>query len=133
MKKHVPEYGKLFKSKPKDEVAGKYRTEEGGHLLFRPIGQKAFARAARVMMDRGYKMTDAIADLSSIQMSLNTPPWEYVLWNPATKRINSKVSAPLPESILLFYVGQKPRRKGYDLLGEYRKALDNPEAELPSP
>ena len=133
LKEHIPEYQELFKSKPEEEVAGKYRTQEGGHLMFRPAGQKAFARAVRIAMDRGEKMEGAVIALSSVPMDLNAPPWQHVLWNPVTKRINSKVSVLLPESIFLHYVSQKPRSDKYNLLEEYRKLVDDPQAELPTP
>jgi len=131
LKGHIPEYQELFSSRPEEQVAGKYRTLEGGHLMFRPAGQKAFARAVRIMMDRGAGMRDAVAALSSVPMALDASPWQYVLWNPSTKRINSKVSALLLESVFLYYVGQNPRRDSYDLLDEYRKVVGDPQAELP--
>lgn len=132
LEEHIPEYEELFKSKPEDEIAGKYRTRDGGRLMFRPMGQKTFARAARIMMDRGNTMEDAIIALSSVAMDLNTLPWKHVLWLPNTRRMNSKMSPVLGESIFLYCVGQKPRRKSYDLLNEYRKVLGDLEAELPS-
>lgn len=133
LRKHIPEYRELFESKPEDKVAGRYRTQDGGHLMFRPLGQKTFARAVRVMMDRGSTMEDAVIALSSVPMDLNAPPWQYVLWNPSTKRINSKMSKVLGESIFLHYVGQEPRKKDYNLLEEYRKIMNNPQAQLPTP
>jgi hypothetical protein len=83
------------------------------------------------MMDRGINMTKAIAALSTVPMDLNLPPWRDILWNPQTKRINSKVSHLLPESILLHYVDQSPRHSDYDWLEEYRKLVKDAEAMLP--
>ncbi len=131
LEESIPEYRELFKSEPKDQVAGKYRTREGGHLMFRPAGQQAFSRAVRIMMDRGEKMEDAVIALSSVPMELNTPPWRHVLWNPGTKRINSKAGALLPEGIFLHCVSQKPRKTNYNLLGKYREVLDDLQADLP--
>jgi len=131
LKDNFPEYQELFNSNPQDEVAGKYR-DNAGHLMFRPIGQKAFAKVVRIMMDRSWVMKDAIASLASVPMALNEPPWKYVLWNPSTTRINSKVSSQLPESIFLYYIGEMPRKKNYNLLHDYRRTLDDQKAELPS-
>jgi len=124
------EYRELFASKPDDQVAGKYRTSTGGHLMFRPVGQQAFARATRTMMDRGMTMSQAVKQLSNAPMNLNSAPWAGVLWNNLTKRINSKLSPYLIDGLLLFYAGQKPRKSGYDLLTEYRKALGDQTANL---
>lgn len=130
LKQNIPEYDELFASEPEDHVAGKYRTDNGGHLMFRPAGQKAFASALRVMLDRNWSLEDGVKALAAVPMELSQPPWEYVLWNPSTKRINTKVSPLLPESIFLHYIGET-FRKNYALLREYRKILDNTEAQLP--
>lgn len=83
---HIAEYDELFSSKPEAEVAAKYRSKEGGHLMFRPAGQQAFARSTRTMMDRGCSMEEAVSQLSQVPMELAEPPWRDVLWNPSTKR-----------------------------------------------
>lgn len=131
LRDHIPEYKKLFESKPEERVAGRYRTASGGHVMFRPIGQKAFARAARIMLDRGRTLKEAVAALSSVPLNLNAAPWRKVMWNPSTRRVNSKVSSKLTESLFLHYVGQPPR-DDYPVLEEYRKVLDEPNAVLPS-
>lgn len=131
LRDYFPEYDELFSSKPEDEKAAAYRGESGGHLMFRPVGQKAFAQATRIMRDRGFQMEDAIAQLARAPMSLAARPWTYVLWNPHLQRVNSKVSGLLPEAILLFYAQQKPRKSDYDALGEYRKLLEDPGAVFP--
>lgn len=131
-----PEYQDLFQSQPDDGVANKYRHDEGGHLMFRPIGQKAFARAIKILMNRGMDMEDAVTVLSNAPMNLSEPPWRYVLWNPALRKINSKVSSLLPESILLCYAKEPPEIKSnrqYNLLTEYRKVVDDKSAEPPCP
>lgn len=130
LKNYIPEYQELFASSPAEAVAGKYRGN-GGHLMFRPIGQKAFAMAVRVLMDRNWPMENAIRSLSSVSMDLAVPPWRHVLWNPSTARVNSKVSSLLPESLFLHYVGEPSRKKKYSLLDEYRKTIDDQTAELP--
>lgn len=131
MKENIPEYAEFFNSGLEDEIAGKYRTSEGGHLLFRPLGQVAFSKAVRVIRNRGQSMEKAIEALSKVPMDLNSPPWQYVLWHPGLKQINNKVSRLLLESLLLYQVGHPPRQSKYQLLNEYRKVLDDPKVELP--
>lgn len=77
-------------------------------------------------------MRDGVARLARTPMELNEAPWQYVLWLPSQSRINTKVSPLLPESILLYFVGEKPRKKGYSLMEEYRKILGDPMAMLPA-
>jgi len=128
--KQFSEYRELFDSAPKDHIAAKYRSSNGGHFMFRPAGQQAFARATRTIMDRGISMAKSVEALSRCPMSLASPPWSGVLWNTATRRISSKTSKLLIDGLLLHYAGQKPRKSDFDLLEEYRKVLGDPSARL---
>lgn len=130
---YIPTYQELFKSQPEEEVAGKYRAN-GGHFMFRPLGQQAFARAVRIMMDREISMQKAVADLSRVPMSLNEAPWLGVHWDKHTNRIIRNISKEFTEGILLYLVGQQPRNPGrINLLELYRSYLGDPNAELPPP
>jgi DNA sulfur modification protein DndB len=133
LKENIEEYNELFQSNPEDKIAGKYRTKYGGHLMFRPLGQQTFARAVRVMVERGIDLKQAIAALSRVPMELSAEPWIFVLWNPGTSRVNSTISKVLVESLFLHLVGHFPKNRNYDLLEQYRKVMNNPEAELLKP
>lgn len=133
LKMHVPAYQEFFDSDIEKQIPGKYRTEQGGHLMFRPAGQQAFAKTVRTMLERRNNMETVVAKLSSVPMQLNEKPWEYVLWNPSTKRINATVSKVLLENLFLYLVGEKPRDKNYDLLSRYRDILNDQNAQLPPP
>ncbi len=128
----IPAYDELFNSKPEENIAEKYR-QERGHLMFRPAGQIALARATRVMMDRGESMASAINMLTRVPMDLKDEPWRNVLWNPGTGTINNRVSMVLVESLLLHMVRHSPRGSRYNLLENYRAQLDNQQIELPAP
>ncbi len=130
LKEYISEYQEVFDSQPHEKIVSKYRTQDGGHLMFRPLGQKTFARVVRIMMDRGTEMRLAVQTLSAAPMILNNAPWKHVLWNPTLQRINSKSSDLLREGIFLYYIRQNPR-KNYDVITEYKKVVDNPQAELP--
>lgn len=78
-------------------------------------------------------MEDAITILSDAPMNISNPPWRYVLWNPTLRKINTKVSPLLSESIFLCYAKEPPKNKQYNLLAEYRKAVDDPSAVFPCP
>ena len=129
LKNHIKEYGELFSSSPAPEVAGKYR-ENGGHLMFRPAGQQAFARAVRIMMDRSWTMKKAVTNLAKTPMTLNTAPWRGILWNANEEKMNTKISPLLTEGILLNKIGQPSRNQDFNVLDEYRKVLGNDKAEL---
>jgi DNA sulfur modification protein DndB len=130
IRKWVPEVSKATDAPPEAGVAGQYRTATGGHLLFRPIGQTAFAQAARVLIDRGQTISSAVATLARLPMSLAAPPWMYVFWDPIKQSILRPKPA-LTRNLLLHVVGQRPFPSGYDLLQEYRSAVKSELAELP--
>lgn len=90
LKKRIPPIGKVCVSEPAAELAAKFRRTDGGHLLFRPVGIKAFARAARIMMDRGNTADEAVARLAKIPLELESELWREVLWRPETKIMLTK-------------------------------------------
>ena len=53
LRESVLEIKKVTDSKPEDSLAHKFRTKQGGHILFRPVGMKAFAMATRILVNRG--------------------------------------------------------------------------------
>jgi len=58
------------------------RSDEGGHLLFRPVGLIAVARAFDALLRAGWQRQDAIRRLARIPMELDTAPWAGVIWDP---------------------------------------------------
>ncbi|GAB4407832.1 MAG: hypothetical protein Fur0044_00920 [Anaerolineae bacterium] len=131
LKEYIPAYSELFYSKPEDRIAGKYRNSEGGHIMFRPVCQLAFARAVRIIRDRGQSMENAVKALSQVPMDLNAPPWQHVFWNPTQKTMNTKSSKWLTEGLFLHQVGHSPRKiQGKNLSAEYRRVVGD-KAELP--
>lgn len=127
--KHVPELNKVTKAKKKKTLAGHYR-KEGGHLLFRPVGQHAFGSAIRVMLDSGHNLEDAVKSLSRMNMYLTSEPWRKVLWNPSTKNILSKYKK-LAQNLFLYMANEKLSSSNYDLLKTYRSVIDDETALLP--
>ncbi len=124
LRKFVPEVKEVTDKPPEKGLAGKYRNIDGGHLLFRPNGQKPFVRAVRVLMDRGAKIEDAVQALSKVPLLLTSKPWIYVLWNSGNVITNNDV---LAQNLFLYMVGHSPgtNNKSYDLQESYQKALDD--------
>jgi DNA sulfur modification protein DndB len=56
----------LKKSSVSDEVAGKYRHRDGGHMFFRPIGLLIYIRALRKLIDSGSELKNSINRLSKV-------------------------------------------------------------------
>jgi len=117
-------------SRPEDNVAGRYRTENGGHLLLRPAGLIAFAKAVRILVDQGQSMKAAVTLLSKVPLDLTEAPWDGVLWKSSSKTMILK-NGKLSVSLFLHLTGYKALNKGYSLLENYRKAIGDETARLP--
>lgn len=130
LKKHNSPIRRVLSSNPENEIAGRFRTERGGQLLFRPVGLQSFAKAARVMVDRGEEIEEAVARLTAIPLLLTDEPWVGILWNDSTKTMILK-HARLAVNLFLYMVGEESNPRTFELLTRYRKALEKPEKELP--
>lgn len=79
----VPEYIDVFQKG--NGEPGHYRTTDCNHLLFRPAGQRAFARSLQLLVARNIPLLDAVKILLQSEMSILNEVWHHVLWSPVTK------------------------------------------------
>lgn len=119
LREHVPAFGDVMGSDPIEEKAFKFRHPKGGHMLFRPIGQLAFARVLSVLQGRGVPLSESVAYLCRGPLQLTDIPWDHVLWDSGTDRIIS-ANRPVAQELLLHMVGHEPHRAGFDLRGTYQ-------------
>lgn len=131
LRTYVRPMAEAIGSEPADRIAGKYRNDAGGNILFRPVGQTAFARAVRILMDRDFSLDEAVSALSQTTLALDQPPWAGVLWDPG-RRAMLRNKAVLSESLFLHMVGQDPRRARFNIESEYRDAIGDPSASMDS-
>ena len=129
LKEYVPEMSESLGSNPTMQVAAKHRRRDGGHILFRPVGQEAFARALRTLLDRDIPIQQAIKALSSTQLMLNGAPWTHVMWDPSRKAMN-RTYQKLAESLLLHMVHEPLADPKFHLEAAYQSAVGDPSAKL---
>ena len=120
LKRHVPPVREVCASDPAAELAANYRNAEGGHLIFRPVGLKAFAKATRILIDRGETADKAVTKLSKVNLQMSAGLWEDVVWRPQTKTVLHKY-VRLAQNVLLREVGAKPDAKKYSVTDEYKR------------
>lgn len=132
LREHVKPISRVLTSNPADEIAGRFRKDTGGHVLFRPAGMQAFARAVRLLVDRGLSLEAAVGRLSRVPLQLTDEPWVGILWNDSTNTMILK-NKRLVVNLFLHLIGEQPTPRTFDVLGNYRKALGDPHKELPSP
>lgn len=104
--KAIPEYSEVFVSNK--HSCSYYRREISNHLLFRPIGQRAFARAIQLLLQRGISIEAGINSLIKVNMYLTDKAWNHILWDPISRTMitNKLVMA---ETQLLILSGQNAR------------------------
>ena len=134
MVEHFPPLAEILTSQPGDNVAGRYRHREGGHLLFRPVGLLIVAHVVRQATDLGLTQKEAIKRISEISMELTDEPWVGLLWDKTNQRM---ISGPPPQKVakeLLFYkIGgdlDKMKTSEEALQREYSGLLNRDKSEV---
>ncbi len=104
---HCPEYLEVFVH---GNANTRYYREQINHLLFRPIGQRVFARAVQVLVQRGQSLHEAVSSLLEVDMIIGSTNWQNILWDPIGKTMITK-RLVLAESQLLHLAGHDARTK----------------------
>ena len=91
----------LRDSPPEENVAGKYRSPNGGNLLFRPVGLMLIGRVvADLRSSADMSLAEAIEAVGRTPTNLAEDPWMGLLWDNTNKRMlttkeNQKVARQL--------------------------------------
>jgi len=117
----IDEYKNLASA---DGIALKYRNENGGLLLFRPVGILLVSKIIRNFVLAGKTIQEAINLLAHAPMDLSDSLWSGLLWDSTNKRmITSPTNQSLSEK-LLFYV------LGGDIDQRYKLSFDDLKKQL---
>ena len=109
-------------------VTAKYRTPEGGNMLFRPIGLSILTEIVSTLSQK-HELSECMTMISKLPQRLTDVPLRGVIWNSTRNTIKNK-GKTLARNLLLYmldaYEGDKDK-----LQGDYAKALEKNEIELP--
>ncbi|MFY9088461.1 DGQHR domain-containing protein [Aliarcobacter cibarius] len=102
---------KNYLSSNDNESALPYRNQNnGGNILFRPIGIFAFVQSSIIIAkSNNWKTLDLINfenvvnSLISNNFNLNEKPWKYVAWDPHTKTINTSGNKKLMKLLFIYF------------------------------
>lgn len=86
----------------------------------------AFAKAPRVLHDRGMTISKAVKTLASAEMELSKDPWQHVVWNPS-KGVMVNKNEPLVRNLLLHEARQALAPGNFKLSEHYQKAIGEAE------
>jgi DNA sulfur modification protein DndB len=74
-------------SEDTEQIVAKYRNENGGHLLFRPVGLLLIFKAIKKLIDTNLPLDEAIKRISTVPILLNQEPWSGLLWDSTNRRM----------------------------------------------
>jgi DNA sulfur modification protein DndB len=117
LRKHISAVDSVLSGKAK---ASGHRKPNKNHLLLRPIGQRAFASAVGVLVERGATVKTAVMRLSKVELWIHENDWWGILWDSDNQLMLKSV--PLAESYLLHLLKEQARtiarqKKLEDVLG----------------
>lgn len=113
------------------------RHSRGGHLLFRPVGLLAIARAAKLAQDSGFRLKRALNLIASAPMMLSRKPWVGLLWDDIGKKmITRKENQKIASNLLFYIIGgnlTKIKMTERELKKAYASALNKAEEDVELP
>lgn len=106
LQKIIPEYQEVFLSNK--IPASTFRQPNNNHLLFRPVGQRAFTEStAYLIKNYSLGLDEAIKELSQVDLWLHSLKWHYILWNPIEQAMISRAkNRSIAKSHLLTMIGR---------------------------
>jgi DNA sulfur modification protein DndB len=128
---HFPPLRKYFEAGPEDApgVVRRWRTQSGGHILFRPVGLRLFAELSSRLVQEGQTLRTAVRLLSILPTELSVAPYTRVIWLPGG-RMNPGARV-LCRRLLLYMLGNEEHVQ--ELRRDYAKQLgvEQHRAKLP--
>ncbi len=85
--------------------ASLFRNSEGGHLLFRPVGQKPFVITALKLYEVAHNFSDVMKIMNKINLDLSTDLWTYIAWNPIAKKMVTSSNGKAIQLIMQYIIG----------------------------
>lgn len=94
-------------SRPEDKVAGKYRNQNGGNLLFRPVGMMLIGRVVvDLCSSRATSLDEAIDVVGRTPTNVAEFPWAGLLWDTTNKRmLTTKENQKIARQLLFHALG----------------------------
>ena len=85
--KNIAPLKELLDSDPGEEIAGKYRNNQGGHLFFRPVGLLLCIKTIKLLIDSKMNLSTAVSRLVNAPMEISKEPWVGLLWDLTNQRM----------------------------------------------
>ncbi len=118
----------FFAADDTSEVVRKYRGSHGGSALYRPIGLAIIAEII-ARLSKEHSLNKSIELAGRLPTNLADAPYEGLMWDSASQRIDNSNKVTLRE-ILLYMLGHSKWTEK-TLLERYQRVLGDEQAELP--
>ena len=130
LRKYFKELDDFFSAHDSAQIVSKHRGSHGGNALFRPIGLEIFSRiVARLTNEMGLAQSIELA--SRLPRSLNSEPFEWLMWEPNQRTILNGHKVTLREVLLYMLNRNSKNYPESKLLERYRRETGNDAATLP--
>lgn len=135
LRKNFSELDEFFTADHPSDIVKKYRGDEEGNALYRPIGLEVFTQIiTRVTQSR--PIDEAMAIASKLPRNLNEPPYTGLIWEPGNGETSGRMvtrNKVLAREILSYMVGVNGTNyTPAMLLDRYRREKGDAEVELPT-
>jgi DNA sulfur modification protein DndB len=124
----IEEVGEFVKSKDAESVIGKYRNQDGGSVVFRPIGLKVITKVIATLT-KHMDLEEAIKEVAKLPMQLTEAPYADMLWDVSAQTMLTGHDVTVRE-ILLYMLGHS-KYSDLALLERYRRETGDDVKELP--
>lgn len=112
---NFPSMKELYERSPQEKIASKYRHQDGGSILFRPIGLKMIVTVIVDLRGQGVSLDESLLRLQRVGLELAQAPWAGLIWNTSSKRmITASENQKAARLLLLYAVGGKLEDVGSD-------------------
>ena len=130
MRRHFPELDEFFSATNTESAVRRHRTQEGGNVLYRPLGLDTFSTVIAYLSD-SMPLQEAFARAGELPRQLRQPPYAGLMWNPVRRTISNRHRVTTRE-LLLHMLGSATMPTAR-LLDRYRTETGNEDALLPPP
>lgn len=124
----VKDYSELTSSNLNQDYRNR---QNGGHLLFRPVGLLPFVQASLEVYKRKNHSFDKIfARMDEVEFNMDIIPWKFIVWNPIEKTMIMGSSTVVKLLFLYIYGKGSIRTHEHKILKEKYAAKLNREKEI---
>lgn len=105
---HIPSVSAYKQALSQDRSALKFRNEQGGDLLFRPVGFLAYFMAVGRAVSRGLDLREVVIKIGHSNLDIRRYPWKGLIFDPNTGTMSAssaKGSVEVYASLILLNAG----------------------------